>query len=154
MLSYLIRLVNLDALQDFHHLEALYQLTTSPTTDGNLQATLVSISAGPKARLLSATLAEDDQPENEVRLQENKYFSAVGEERRGLAKYISFISQFNPLFVADKRLWRWIDETRRSTTETISPRKLNGRNSAQPGSLKRPMRDVDQQTLAPRKRVR
>ncbi|OAA48509.1 Aminoglycoside phosphotransferase [Metarhizium rileyi] len=141
MLSYLIRLVNFDALQDFYHLEALYQLTTGAAKDANLRATLVSISTESEARLLSAALAEDDEPENKARLLENKYFSAVGEERRGLARYISFISQFNPLFVADKRLWRWIDETGRSpTTEIILPGNLNGHKSAQPDSLKRSIR--------------
>ncbi|QPG97318.1 hypothetical protein C2857_006137 [Epichloe festucae Fl1] len=90
LLSYLIRLVNLDALQDFHHLEALYQLATSPAKDENIRATLAFMSAESEARLLSATLAEDDdEPEHEVRLQENEYF----------CRY--------------KRLWRWIDETRR-----------------------------------------
>lgn len=113
ILSYMKRLVTLDSLQDLHHLEELYQRTAGSAENGCIQATLKSISAVSEARLLLATLAEDDEPENEVISQENKYFSSVGEERRGLAKYIKFVSQFNPSFAADKRLWRWIDASGR-----------------------------------------
>lgn len=40
-----IRLVNLGALQDFHHLEALYQLATRPAKGENIRATLAFMSA-------------------------------------------------------------------------------------------------------------
>lgn len=38
-----------------------------------------------------------------------EYFDSVGAKRLALAQKVTLIAEMNPRFVADGRLWRWID---------------------------------------------
>lgn len=116
MVSRFMRLVNLDALQDYDHLEALCVLVWGPVTPGDdgdnanrLPAILVTRATTQDALALAGELAADDEPECEVRRREKEYFDAVGAKRLGLARKVAFAVKMNPRFVAGGRLWRWVD---------------------------------------------
>ncbi|KAJ4308672.1 hypothetical protein N0V84_011966 [Fusarium piperis] len=116
MIARFIRLVNLDALQDYNHLEALYVLaqgSVTPGDDGNGTNSLPDIlTAQVMARdalLLADKLAADDEPESEICRREKEYFDAVGAQRLALARKVTIAAKMNPGFVADGRLWRWVD---------------------------------------------
>lgn len=118
MVSHFMRLVNLDSLQDLNHLEALYTLSREPATsnsgdekkDNNgLLSMLVTRAMTEDALALAAELATDDEPESEVRRREKEYFDAVGVKRLTIARKLSVAAKINPLFVADRRLWAWVD---------------------------------------------
>jgi hypothetical protein len=116
MVSHFTRLVNLDALQDYGHLEALWALVWGPGTprdDGDdtnsLPAILATRATTRDALDLAGELAADDEPESETSRREKEYFDAVGDKRLALARKVAFAAKMNPRFVADGRLWRWID---------------------------------------------
>lgn len=107
-------LVNLDALQYYNHLEALYALSGGPATpedDGDdtnsLPAILATRTTSHASLTLAGALAADDEPESEVHRREKEYFDAVGPERLALARKVAFAAKMNSPFVADGRLWRW-----------------------------------------------
>lgn len=116
MVSRFMRLVNLDALQDYNHLEALYTLAQGPVTPGDdsdvtnsLPVILATRATSHDALTLAGELAADDEPESEIRRCEKEYFDAVGAKRLALARKVAFAARMNPLFVVDRRLWRWLD---------------------------------------------
>lgn len=116
MVSHFMRLVNLDALQDYGHLEALCALVWGSGTPGDgedntnsLPAILATRATTRDALALAGELAADDEPESETRRREKEYFDAVGDKRLALARKVAFAAKMNPQFVADGRLWRWLD---------------------------------------------
>ncbi|RNJ54924.1 hypothetical protein D7B24_009304 [Verticillium nonalfalfae] len=116
MVSRFMRLVNLDALQDYNHLEALCTLNGEPRTPGedgddtnSLPALLEERETRHDALILAGKLADDDEDESEIRRREQEYFGAVGTKRLALARKVAVAAKMNPRFVADKRLWRWVD---------------------------------------------
>ncbi|KAL1866069.1 hypothetical protein VTK73DRAFT_4920 [Phialemonium thermophilum] len=118
MVSRFMRVVSLDALQDYDHLEALYALAGRPAAasgvDGedvdSVAAVLARRAESRDALALASELAAEDEPEREVRRREEEYFAAVGAKRLALARQVAFTARMNPRFVADGRLWRWIDQ--------------------------------------------
>ncbi|KAF5023668.1 hypothetical protein F66182_4288 [Fusarium sp. NRRL 66182] len=116
MVSHFMRLVNLDSLHDIGHLEALYALLREDECPGNdkdgddhVLAVLASITTTPAALSLAGELAVDDEPASEINRREEEYFHAVGTKRLALAHRVAFAAKMNPRFVADGRLWRWLD---------------------------------------------
>lgn len=113
MVSRFMRLVNLDALQDYHHLEALCGLALGPATPGDdtlsPAAILATRAMADDALVLASDLAADDEPQSEVLRREKEYFGVVGAKRLALARKVALVANINPEFVADARLWRWID---------------------------------------------
>lgn len=80
-----MRLVNLDALQDYDHLEALCALAWGPITPGNdgddtngLPAILATRATSHDALTLAGELEADGEPKSEIRRREKEYFDAVG----------------------------------------------------------------------------
>lgn len=116
MIPHFMRLVNLDALQDYNHLKALYVLSQEPLTPGDdnddtnsLPVILAARAVTHDAHALADKLAADDESESEVCRREKEYFAAVGVKRLAVAHKVAFVAKMNPRFVADGRLWRWID---------------------------------------------
>ena len=117
MVPHFMRLVNMDALQDYKHLEVLYALVRSSMAskdggddmDTSLPGILATRTKADDALALAGDLAADDEPESEIRRQEKEYFDAVGAKRLALARKVAFAASMNPQFVADGRLWRWVD---------------------------------------------
>ena len=111
-----MRFVNLDALQDYDHLEALWALVQGQVIPGDngddtnsLPAILAIRATSHDALALGSELAADDEPESEIHRREKEYFDAVGAQRLALARKVAFAAKMNPRFVADGRLWRWTD---------------------------------------------
>lgn len=116
MVSRFMRMVNLDALQDYHHLETLWVLTLGSVSSrnddhniDNLSAMMEKQAKTQDAVALASELAADDEPESDIRRREKEYFDAVGSKRLAIARKVAFAAKMNPRFVADGRLWRWID---------------------------------------------
>ncbi|KAK4452739.1 hypothetical protein QBC34DRAFT_398176 [Podospora aff. communis PSN243] len=117
MIPRFMRLVNQDALQDYHHLEALCLLAQARREDEDdqggidepgLATALVTRAAAPNAVALADELAADDEPECDIREREKKYFDVCGAQRRALAQKVALTSSMNLRFVADARLWRYM----------------------------------------------
>ncbi|KAK4452372.1 hypothetical protein QBC34DRAFT_398555 [Podospora aff. communis PSN243] len=114
MISRFMRLVNQDALQDYHHLQALCLLAQARRDEDDqggidepsLATALVTRAAAPNAVALADELAADDEPESDIREREKRYFDVCGAQRRALAQKVALASSMNPRFVADARLWR------------------------------------------------
>ncbi|KAK1767706.1 hypothetical protein QBC33DRAFT_585666 [Phialemonium atrogriseum] len=75
----------------------------------SLPAILATRATTQEALELADELAADDEPKSEVRWQEKEYFDAVGAKRLALAHKVTLVAEMNSRFVADGRLWRWID---------------------------------------------
>jgi hypothetical protein len=116
IVSRFMRLVNQDALQDYHHLEALCLLVRGDddddddgdNADDSLAATLATRATTRDVRALADELAADDEPEGAIRQREKRYFDVCGAQRRALAHKVALAAEMNPRFVADARLWRWV----------------------------------------------
>ncbi|KAF5005922.1 hypothetical protein FDECE_7680 [Fusarium decemcellulare] len=127
MVARFMRLVNLDALQDYNHLEALHVLAQGSVTPGDdgddtnsLPAILAARAMTRDALLLAEELAADDEPESEICRREQEYFDAVGAQRLALARKVTIAAKMNPQFVADGRLWRWVDAMMEDCARTES----------------------------------
>ncbi|KAK4145396.1 uncharacterized protein C8A04DRAFT_26905 [Dichotomopilus funicola] len=117
MVSRFMRVVNLDALQDYDHIEALYALAGGPVTSGldrsdtnSVSAILARRATSHDALALACELAADVEPGSEISRREKEYFDAAGAKRLAIARKVAFAAKMNPRFVADGRLWRWVDE--------------------------------------------
>ncbi|KAK0719373.1 hypothetical protein B0H67DRAFT_599170 [Lasiosphaeris hirsuta] len=112
MFSRFMRLANQDALQDYHHLEALNLLVTPDEDEkedrASLAAALVTRATTGNTRALADGLAACDEPESAVRQRETRYFDVAGAQRRVLALKVALAAEMNQRFVADARLWRWV----------------------------------------------
>ncbi|TVY88168.1 hypothetical protein LAWI1_G005806 [Lachnellula willkommii] len=59
---------------------------------------------------LARMLAEDDRPASEIKRDEEDYFRYSGLEKEAMARKLTMVSELSEGFVADKRLWQWIEE--------------------------------------------
>ena len=112
MVSRFMRLVSQDALQDYHHLEALCALALGPVAEdgtNSLPAILEAQAATAEARTLAEELAADDEPESEVCRREKEYFDRIDGEKHTIARKVALAASRNPRLVVDARLWRWIE---------------------------------------------
>lgn len=112
--SHFMRLVNQDALQDYHHLEALFALRPITGEDDRndtdtIPAIIAAQAATQEALALLDVLVANDEPESEVRREEKEYFETMDVGKLALAQKVTLAAEMNPRFVADRRLWRWID---------------------------------------------
>lgn len=114
LVSHFMRLVNQDALQDYHHLETLLALHPITREDNrndtdSIPAILAAQATTDEALALVDVLAANDEAESEVRREEKEYFDSMGAWNLALARKMTLAAEMNPRFVADRRLWRWID---------------------------------------------
>lgn len=103
-----LRLVNSDALQDYNHFAELYALVL-----GHQAADISSIFREQYGKEAVSSMAKilslEDQLQGDIKRDEDAYFSAAGPERRALSMKLTIASELNKGFVADRRLWRWIE---------------------------------------------
>lgn len=102
------RLINMDALQDYNHFIELYTLTLEHQT-ADISTIFREQSETEAVSSMAKMLSSEDQPPNEIKRDEDAYFSAVGVERRALSIKLTIASELNRDFVADTKLWRWIE---------------------------------------------
>lgn len=58
---------------------------------------------------MAKLLEVDDQPPSVIQRKEGAYFSSVGPETRALSRKIPVAPSLSRRFVADRRLWQWIE---------------------------------------------
>ena len=104
-----LRLVNLDALQDYNHFAELYTLVLGHQT-ADIPTIFREQYATGAVSDMAKTLSSEDQQPDKIKRDEDAYFSAVGAERRALSMKLTIASELNQGFVADRRLWYWIEE--------------------------------------------
>ncbi|KAF7560258.1 hypothetical protein G7046_g3883 [Stylonectria norvegica] len=112
------RLVRLLSKQDLDLFKALYEIVFESENGGLLgsvdYARLFQQRAQDDSnKRLSAELREDDPSKDEARKHEEAAF-CYAEERKwdslAIARKVTLMSEMNAGFVADKRLWRWIED--------------------------------------------
>lgn len=102
------RLINMDALQDYNHFtEFCASVFGQQTTD--VFVIFREQFRNEAVSIMAKILSEEDQSQNEIKRHEDAYFSAVGIERRALSMKLTIASELNKNFVADDKLWRWIE---------------------------------------------
>ncbi|KAH8730587.1 hypothetical protein GQ44DRAFT_756462 [Phaeosphaeriaceae sp. PMI808] len=96
-----IRLVNMDALQDYGHFSELHALLV-----GNLNADIPALFREQYGKkVISETakrLAIDDMPQCDMERDEGNYFSNVEPERHGLSRKLTVASELSRRFAADR----------------------------------------------------
>jgi hypothetical protein len=99
-----LRLVNLDSLQDYIHFSKLVQ----SFSDQDVFHHIDQLKTREEFKEISSFLEEDKTAPGESTEDERQYFSCVGPDRRALSSYLTTITEMNPTFVADTRLWKCI----------------------------------------------
>ncbi|KAI5859410.1 kinase-like domain-containing protein [Durotheca rogersii] len=115
---YFSRLVRLLSKQDYNLFKTLYELVYEIEDEGAVgsvdYARLFHEQAQQEGnKQLFAKLREDDASEEEVKEREEAAFRLEKKKKSNslaVARKLTLMSEMNPGFVADKRLWRWIGD--------------------------------------------
>lgn len=110
-----LQLVNLDALQDYNHFRDLYaSVLGSPQQKENNIPIIFrqqqQQNENEAVVSMAKILSSEDRPEEKIKRDEDAYFSAVGSERRAVSTMLTIASELNQGFVADRRLWQWLED--------------------------------------------
>jgi hypothetical protein len=116
---YFSRLVRLLSGQDFVLFKELYELVHD--LDGNPASVDYGRLFHERAMLpsnckLLSRLIEDDLPDEEIKEREKAIISKDGPDRLAVARKLTLMSEMNPGFVGDQRLWRWIENALKDAT--------------------------------------
>ncbi|KFY81725.1 hypothetical protein V500_11144 [Pseudogymnoascus sp. VKM F-4518 (FW-2643)] len=125
----LTRLTLLDGLQDYCYFKELYTSVYKPVEEVNISALFKEARKDDKLIEIAEELADDEEWAPEILQDEEDYFGVIGKmekpaggekeaaligiERRAIARKINVVSGLSQDFVADERLWRWIEEMKR-----------------------------------------
>ena len=109
-----IRLINLDALQDYNHFKELYTLIFGEETM-DIPALFREECKKAAIQNMAKSLEADDQPPSVIQKNEKAYFPCVGPERHALSKKLTLASVLSRGFVADRNLWQWIENFARAS---------------------------------------
>jgi hypothetical protein len=104
------RLVTLDGLQDYRYFTELYALVYKPEDEINVPRLFKGVQKEMEFVELARTLAEDDRPVSKIKRDEEDYFRFSGPGREAIARKLTMMAELSEGFVADRRLWRWIEE--------------------------------------------
>ncbi|KAH8790564.1 hypothetical protein BGZ57DRAFT_939132 [Hyaloscypha finlandica] len=104
------RLVTLDGLQDYRYFTELYTLVYKPEDEINIPRLFKGVQKEIGFVELAKTLTEDDRPASEIKKDEEDYFRFTGSGREAIARKLTVVAELSEGFVADRRLWQWIDE--------------------------------------------
>jgi hypothetical protein len=105
------RLVTLDGLQDYHYFTELYASVYKPEDDVNIPELFKGVQKQEEFVKLASTLAEDDRPASKIKRDEEEYFRYSDPGNEAIARKLTMVMGLSKGFVADKRLWKWIDDT-------------------------------------------
>lgn len=119
------RLTALDGLQDYQYFKELYTSVHKSKDNFSVLKLFKDIEKKDKFVELAKELAEGDPSVSEMAEQEDYYFSArvrgaktrqeelerkqLSLERHAIARKITMVRELSQDFVADGRLWRWIE---------------------------------------------
>lgn len=114
MMWYFSRLVRLLSGQDLPLFQGLYGLVYKPEIEVMLDAAdygqlFHQRAMLPSNKLLLSKLSEDDLSDEEVKEREKVVFSGAKSDRLAIARKLTLMSEMNPGFVGDRRLWRWLE---------------------------------------------
>ncbi|KAJ8064525.1 hypothetical protein OCU04_006855 [Sclerotinia nivalis] len=105
------RLVSLDGLRDYHYFTELYTSIYKPKDIIDIPRLFRSARDEEMFRGLAAELRMEDRSVGKIAKDEGDYFRCMKlSNREAVARKLTLVSEFNRGFVADKRLWRWLDE--------------------------------------------
>lgn len=115
---YFQRVVRMLSIRDYHDFEVLYALVHKPDGEragpGDIPRLFDERAQRYENRKLLDELGKDDLSQDYVKRQEQAAFGssqAVNSDRLALARKLTLMSEMNKRFVADRRLWRWIEDT-------------------------------------------
>ena len=103
------RLVTLDSLQDYRYFTELYVSVYKPEDDIDVPRLFKDVQREEEFVELATTLAEDDRSADEIQRDEQEYFQYSRSEREAIARKLTMVAGLSEGFVADKRLWQWIE---------------------------------------------
>ncbi|EEQ31642.1 hypothetical protein McanMca71_004402 [Microsporum canis] len=118
MIWLFMRLVNMDSLQDYHLLAELYTLANGPQSTLLLHAFNEQYNQ-PAVTDMRNILSADDETATDVERHEKDYFSSMGLDRHAVARKVNLAANLSTTFVADKRLWQWIE--RALPADSVAP---------------------------------
>jgi len=104
------RLVTLDGLRDYHYFTELYASMSKPEDEINVPRLFKNIQKEEEFVELASILAEDDRPASEIKRDEEDYFRYSGSGKEAIARKLTMVAGLSEGFVADKKLWQWIEE--------------------------------------------
>jgi hypothetical protein len=104
------RLVTLDGLGDYHYFTELYASVYKPQDEINVPKLFKDIQKEEEFVELARMLAEDDRLASEIKRDEEDYFRCSGSGKEAIARKLTMVAELSEGFVADKKLWRWIEE--------------------------------------------
>ncbi|KAF8851886.1 hypothetical protein BDZ45DRAFT_131931 [Acephala macrosclerotiorum] len=104
------RLVTLDGLQDYRYFTELYASVYSPDDEINIPMLFKDVQKEKQFVELARTLAEDDLSESKIQRDEEDYFRFSDSGRQAIARKLTIVTELSKSFVADERLWRWIEK--------------------------------------------
>jgi hypothetical protein len=126
-------LVRMLSTRDYHEFEALHALAfprkEEGEEDGGVTQDMPALFSerarrSENVRLLGE-LSQDDWSPDEVERQEGSSFgkpSLATAEKMAVARKLTLMAEMNERFVADKRLWRWVEEALKDIEDADIPR--------------------------------
>lgn len=116
--AHFLRLVHLDALQDYYHLSALVDLLRVCDNDNDndnddatqwIARTMAAQQETAQAKAWAVELAADNVPASKSEKEEAEYFTAINApERLTAARKLAVCASIRPWQVLDRRLWHWL----------------------------------------------
>ncbi|KAK1765978.1 hypothetical protein QBC33DRAFT_579267 [Phialemonium atrogriseum] len=121
MMCFFQRLVGMRGIRDYHHFEAFYALIHASKwgkdddddESVNIPGLFEAYAQRAENRLLLDELREGDWSADYIREQEQASFGSAGAANDGrvaVARKLTLMLEMNKRFVADRRLWQWIEE--------------------------------------------
>ncbi|KAF5976571.1 kinase-like domain-containing protein [Fusarium coicis] len=115
MMWHFSRLVRILSGQDLPLFRRLYDLVyktgaKSPSDSRDCGWLFHQRAMAPSNKQLLSKLKEYDLTEEEIKEREKDVFSGGKLDRLAVARKLTLISEMNPGFIGDRRLWRWIEE--------------------------------------------
>lgn len=100
----------LDSLQDYRYFTELYVSVYKPEDDIDVPRLFKDVLKKEEFVELATMLAEDDRRVDEIQRDEEEYFRYSHSEREAIARKLTMVAGLSEGFVADKRLWQWVEE--------------------------------------------
>ncbi|KAF4462691.1 kinase-like domain [Fusarium albosuccineum] len=120
MMWYFSRLVRLLSKQDYDLFRVLYELAYDVKDSGSVDYPRLFHDRAQQEdnKQLFSELQEDDLAEDEIKKKEEAVFFRAEQKKLdslAVARKLTLMSEMNTSFVADSRLWRWIEDALRPT---------------------------------------
>ncbi|KAK3393983.1 hypothetical protein B0H63DRAFT_531933 [Podospora didyma] len=108
------KMVRMHSAGDYHHFQALCALASPDGTANVLDLLHQKAQKGDNRNLLNE-LAEGDLDKEQLREREQSCFGTKSDatEKRAVARKLTIAYEMNPRFLADVKLWRWLENALR-----------------------------------------